>query len=252
MRSQAESLVSAPPRRAPRLGRPRALHHGSLDKEVRDWVELGLKEGRLEGGRSRPRRSTSASISRRSSGYFRSAWRKGIARLLQRAGRSGHAPGRASRITLVPTNTLELVEAAGGAARRRAPAGSRSAATHDKPRSTCWSSIWSPSRSAAASMAEAMYEEVKGAWAYRKLRFAASSNGRSTSSSRAARRPGRLSRIPPASLPTTRAAYRALNRADRAAPQAQRRHHRQRLVDAGEVPRAAVVMAWSRRASSLV
>ncbi len=37
---------------------------------------------------------------------------KGVARLLQRAGRSGHAPGRASRVTLVPTNTLELVEAA--------------------------------------------------------------------------------------------------------------------------------------------
>jgi ATP-dependent Lhr-like helicase len=46
---------------------------------------------------------------------------KGVARLLQRAGRSGHAPDRTSRITLVPTNTLELVEAA--AARRAALAG---------------------------------------------------------------------------------------------------------------------------------
>jgi ATP-dependent Lhr-like helicase len=46
---------------------------------------------------------------------------KGVARLLQRAGRSGHAPGRPSRVTLVPTNTLELVEAA--AARRAALAG---------------------------------------------------------------------------------------------------------------------------------
>ncbi|HEX4326955.1 MAG TPA: DEAD/DEAH box helicase, partial [Burkholderiales bacterium] len=25
-----------------------ALHHGSLDREIRDWVELGLKEGRLK------------------------------------------------------------------------------------------------------------------------------------------------------------------------------------------------------------
>ena len=46
---------------------------------------------------------------------------KGVARLLQRAGRSGHAPGRESRVTLVPTNTLELVEAV--AARRAALAG---------------------------------------------------------------------------------------------------------------------------------
>lgn len=37
---------------------------------------------------------------------------KGIARLMQRAGRSGHAPGRRSRVTLVPTHSLELVEAA--------------------------------------------------------------------------------------------------------------------------------------------
>ncbi len=37
---------------------------------------------------------------------------KGVARLVQRAGRSGHAPGRTSSITLVPTHSLELVEAA--------------------------------------------------------------------------------------------------------------------------------------------
>jgi ATP-dependent helicase Lhr and Lhr-like helicase len=45
---------------------------------------------------------------------------KGVARLLQRAGRSGHAPGRASRVTLVPTNTLELVEAAAARSALRA------------------------------------------------------------------------------------------------------------------------------------
>ena len=37
---------------------------------------------------------------------------KGMARLLQRAGRSGHRPGEISRITVVPTQALELVEAA--------------------------------------------------------------------------------------------------------------------------------------------
>ena len=37
---------------------------------------------------------------------------KGVARLLQRAGRSGHQPGATSRITVVPTQALELVEAA--------------------------------------------------------------------------------------------------------------------------------------------
>ena len=46
---------------------------------------------------------------------------KGVARLIQRAGRSGHAPGRPSRISLVPTHSLELIEAA--AARAAVQAG---------------------------------------------------------------------------------------------------------------------------------
>jgi ATP-dependent Lhr-like helicase len=97
-----------------------ALHHGSLDKQVREWVELGLKEGRL--------RAVVATSSLDLGVDFLPVERvlqigsaKGVARLLQRAGRSGHAPGRPSRVTLVPTHTLELVEAA--AARRAALAG---------------------------------------------------------------------------------------------------------------------------------
>jgi ATP-dependent Lhr-like helicase len=97
-----------------------ALHHGSLDREVREWVELGLKEGRLK--------AVVATSSLDLGVDFLPVERvlqigsaKGVARLLQRAGRSGHAPGRASRVTLVPTNTLELVE--GAAARRAALAG---------------------------------------------------------------------------------------------------------------------------------
>jgi ATP-dependent Lhr-like helicase len=46
---------------------------------------------------------------------------KGVARLLQRAGRSGHAPGQVSRISSVPSYALEYVEAA--AVRRAARAG---------------------------------------------------------------------------------------------------------------------------------
>jgi ATP-dependent Lhr-like helicase len=97
-----------------------ALHHGSLDRQVREWVELGLKEGRL--------RAVVATSSLDLGVDFLPVERvlqigsaKGVARLLQRAGRSGHAPGRPSRVTLVPTHTLELVEAA--AARLAAQAG---------------------------------------------------------------------------------------------------------------------------------
>ena len=108
-----------------------ALHHGSLDKEVREWVEQGLKEGRLK--------AVVATSSLDLGVDFLPVERvlqigsaKGVARLLQRAGRSGHAPGRSSRITLVPTNTLELVEAA--AARRAAQSGRiESRESPDKP-----------------------------------------------------------------------------------------------------------------------
>ena len=37
---------------------------------------------------------------------------KGVARLLQRAGRSGHQPGQVSRVTIVPTHAFELLECA--------------------------------------------------------------------------------------------------------------------------------------------
>ena len=97
-----------------------ALHHGSLAKEVREWVEAGLKGGTL--------RAVVCTSSLDLGVDFLPVDRvlqigsaKGIARLLQRAGRSGHAPGRPSRVTLVPTHSLELVEAA--AARHAAQAG---------------------------------------------------------------------------------------------------------------------------------
>jgi ATP-dependent Lhr-like helicase len=88
-----------------------ALHHGSLSREVRDWVERALKQGHLK--------AVVCTSSLDLGVDFLPVERvlqigspKGIARLMQRAGRSGHAPGRPSRVTLVPTHSLELVEAA--------------------------------------------------------------------------------------------------------------------------------------------
>lgn len=119
-RSQAELWYQALLDARPDWAGLVALHHGSLDADVRAWVEQGLKEGRLK--------AVVATSSLDLGVDFLPVERvvqigsaKGVARLLQRAGRSGHAPGRPSRITLVPTHTLELVEAA--AARRAAQAG---------------------------------------------------------------------------------------------------------------------------------
>ena len=119
-RSQAERWYQALLDTRPDWAGVIALHHGSLAREVREWVELGLKSGTL--------RAVVCTSSLDLGVDFLPVDRvlqigsaKGIARLLQRAGRSGHAPGRPSRVTLVPTHSLELVEAA--AARHAAQAG---------------------------------------------------------------------------------------------------------------------------------
>jgi ATP-dependent Lhr-like helicase len=130
-RSQAETWYQLILQERPDWAGVVALHHGSLDKATRDWVELGLKAGRLK--------AVVATSSLDLGVDFLPVERvlqigsaKGVARLLQRAGRSGHAPGRPSRVTLVPTHTLELVEAA--AARAAARAGRvESRASPDKP-----------------------------------------------------------------------------------------------------------------------
>ncbi|MDB5882992.1 MAG: lhr, partial [Ramlibacter sp.] len=120
VRSQAEIwyqlLLEARPDWAGQI----ALHHGSLDRATREWVEQGLKQGTL--------RAVVATSSLDLGVDFLPVERvlqigsaKGVARMMQRAGRSGHAPGRASRVTLVPTNTMEIIEAA--AARRAAQQG---------------------------------------------------------------------------------------------------------------------------------
>ena len=117
VRSQAELWYQALLEARPHWAGQIALHHGSLEREVRDWVEDGLRANRL--------RAVVCTSSLDLGVDYQPVEQvlqigspKGVARLLQRAGRSGHAPGATSRVTVVPTHALELVEAA--AARRAA------------------------------------------------------------------------------------------------------------------------------------
>jgi ATP-dependent helicase Lhr and Lhr-like helicase len=110
-RSQAELWYQALLEARPDWAGLIALHHGSLDKSVREWVENGLKEGRLKAVVCTSSLDLGVDFSPVER-VLQIGSAKGVARLLQRAGRSGHSPGKPSRITLVPTNAMELLEAA--------------------------------------------------------------------------------------------------------------------------------------------
>ena len=86
-----------------------ALHHGSLDNDTRSWVEAGLKEGSLKCVVCTSSLDLGVDFSPVDR-VFNIGSPKGISRMLQRAGRSGHAPGQVSRLTCVPTHAFELVE----------------------------------------------------------------------------------------------------------------------------------------------
>jgi len=110
-RSQTEIWYQAILAERPEWAGTIALHHGSLDRKRREWVEEGLRTAKL--------RCVVATSSLDLGVDFSPVDRvlqigspKGIARLLQRAGRSGHRPGALSRVTCVPTHTLELIEVA--------------------------------------------------------------------------------------------------------------------------------------------
>jgi ATP-dependent Lhr-like helicase len=111
-RSQAElwyqNLLAARPDWAGLI----ALHHGSLDRAVREWVETAIKAGQLKAVVCTSSLDLGVDFTPVER-VLQIGSARGVARLLQRAGRSGHSPGRVSRVTLVPTNTLELLEAAG-------------------------------------------------------------------------------------------------------------------------------------------
>lgn len=114
-RSQAELWHEALASVWPEAPETLAIHHGSIDPKLRFATEEGLRQGTL--------RCVVATSSLDLGVDFSSVDRviqigspKGVARLLQRAGRSGHAPGLPSKILCVPTHLLELAEIA--AARR--------------------------------------------------------------------------------------------------------------------------------------
>ena len=86
-----------------------ALHHGSLDPKLRAAVEQGLRDGAV--------RCVVATSSLDLGVDFPAVDQvlqigspKGVARLLQRAGRARHRPGESGNVVCVPAQALELIE----------------------------------------------------------------------------------------------------------------------------------------------
>jgi ATP-dependent Lhr-like helicase len=96
---------------APQLSGTIALHHGSIQQELRLWVEDALHEGKLKAVVCTSSLDLGVDF-RPVETVIQVGSPKGVARFLQRAGRSGHRPGDVSKIYFLPTHSLELVEAA--------------------------------------------------------------------------------------------------------------------------------------------
>ncbi len=88
-----------------------ALHHGSLDRDVREWVEQAVRDRKLRAVVCTSSLDLGVDFTPVDQ-VLQIGSPKGVARLLQRAGRSGHRPGEISKVTVVPAQALELVEAA--------------------------------------------------------------------------------------------------------------------------------------------
>ncbi len=97
--------------KAPELSGLIAMHHGSISQEIRNWVEEQLHEGKLKAVVCTSSLDLGVDF-RPVETVIQVGGPKGVARFLQRAGRSGHQPGATSRIYFVPTHSLELMEAA--------------------------------------------------------------------------------------------------------------------------------------------
>lgn len=120
-RSQAERWYDAIREARPDWKDKLALHHGSVDRALRATAEAGLRNGKLKCVVATSSLDLGVDFGPVEQ-VLQIGSPKGIARILQRAGRSGHAPGAVGRLICVPTHALELIECA--AARLAASAGS--------------------------------------------------------------------------------------------------------------------------------
>ena len=87
-----------------------AMHHGSISRETRQWVEQAIRDDQLKAVVCTSSLDLGVDFAPVET-VVQVGGPKGVARFLQRAGRSGHRPGQESKIYFLATHALELVEA---------------------------------------------------------------------------------------------------------------------------------------------
>ncbi len=110
-RSQAEMWYQTLLNLQPELAGQLAIHHGSVDFELRIWIEDMLQSGYLKAVIATSSLDLGVDFKPVDT-VIQIGSPKGVARFLQRAGRSGHSPFETSTIYFLPTHALELLEAA--------------------------------------------------------------------------------------------------------------------------------------------
>ncbi|MBL7473862.1 ligase-associated DNA damage response DEXH box helicase [Robertkochia sediminum] len=109
-RSQCEIWFQAILAKYPEFAGEIAMHHGSIDKKTRLWVEEAIRHDRLKAVVCTSSLDLGVDFAPVET-IIQIGGPKGVARFLQRAGRSGHQPGKNSTIYFLPTHAIELIEA---------------------------------------------------------------------------------------------------------------------------------------------
>lgn len=110
-RGQSEMWYQIILEAAPELAGQLAIHHGSIDLKLRHWIEDSISEGNLKAVICTSSLDLGVDF-KPVDCIIQIGSAKGVARFLQRAGRSGHSPYKTSKIYFVPTHSLELIEVA--------------------------------------------------------------------------------------------------------------------------------------------
>jgi ATP-dependent Lhr-like helicase len=109
-RSQCEIWFQRILQKYPEFAGELAMHHGSINKETRLWVEQAIRDEQLKAVVATSSLDLGVDFAPVET-IIQIGGPKGVARFLQRAGRSGHQPGKESVIYFLPTHAMELIEA---------------------------------------------------------------------------------------------------------------------------------------------